>query len=950
MAAVAPLPPVVGPGPIPIAPLLPPVVPHLFTRCAPAGANPELDYLRVPTGCAVYRAFPALGWLDVSAVFPGHAAAPALALQGVLAAPMYVDSGAAGAGVLLQMSELLTMVDLGALARFADAQEGLGVLGRIYNSSRAHLDALEMALPLCPHPSPFLLGAGDLVTPSPFFTPAMAAVPAVLAAAAIPAVPAVVGVPAVRAFAAVAARAMVPAGRGRPAVPAIAAAAARPGIPAIRAVRAIPAVPAVAAAAAVAAVPAHSPTELEWFNQVRLKARWDETSLFPFQAFLRTGAVALDRCSQVARDDPNSLVREVADSLRAGALAHSGVATLGGAALARKFPAFADAMELMPSVLRSHSFDADVLGREMLDAISYAGEKSMQDAVTAARLHLVGREYPSLHDFLARAPGTAAKAAIVRSLAPLGVGYLAAGSLFDCLDVVDALLLKHTPLLTQLWNKGLAVAEVVRLLKLEAAEWKAAGAGDADGARRDADVAGAGRPLVTLQGVTDLALRRATVESAAFLEVVEAIAELDLDTTEGRVSALEAAAMSSLSIFQRFFANPKCLATKHPVFAALTLSLCAMPTYLGRAQAADPETGEIAELRESWLFHQGQCDKLFRGQLSEVAWFHRPHGALAMINLDASEPFEDCPAEQLYIVETVLQEMISFVRPTMIAAGWASEARGGYTLHALFERQLAHLKWIRKQGDMEIAVLLPHAQKTFQDALLECDAAYARMLAHPEPAVAKLDFLLAFDGTYDKELKLKTAGAAPIILMRRAFPGLLPSSAPRSLSGVHLAPVVAEGGGGNGGGRGGKGGGRGGGGGGGGGNGGGGGDGGGGGGGGGRGGGVAGVIKPPGSMKNVATWVDATHMRLGEYIYDTAKIGEHYTLDPDHCYPVLLSTKKGGHALALCQHWGEPGHTSLTSAKHVAPKQFNYSHVCSHMATKAPGAGEAGKKRKLKAK
>ena len=116
----------------------------------------------------------------------------------------------------------------------------------------------------------------------------------------------------------------------------------------------------------------------------------------------------------------------------------------------------------------------------------------------------------------------------------------------------------------------------------------------------------------------------------------------------------------------------------------------------------------------------------------------------------------------------------------------------------------------------------------------------------------------------------------------------------------------------------------------------------------GGGGGGATVVKAPGSMQNVAKWVDSTHLRLGELIYDTAKIGEHYSLDPNHCYPVLLSTKKGGHALALCQHWGDPGHTSLTSAAHVIPKQFDYSHVCNHFATKAPGAGEAGKKRKLK--
>ena len=213
------------------------------------------------------------------------------------------------------------------------------------------------------------------------------------------------------------------------------------------------------------------------------------------------------------------------------------------------------------------------------------------------------------------------------------------------------------------------------------------------------------------------------------------------------------------------------------------------------------------------------------------------------------------------------------------------------------------------------------------------------MLAHPEPVAARLDFHLAFGGTYDKALSAKTTGAAPIIHMRRAFPNLLPASTPRSLVGVQLAAAQpaaqlgggSGGGGGRGKGRGGDGGGR-------------------GGGGGGRGGDdKGGGAKAPGSLKGLASWPDATHMRLGALVYDTGAIAKHYSLASDHCFPVLLSTKKGGHALALCAHWGEPGHTSLTSEKHVVPKSWNYTHVCDHMAVKAPAAqpgSGAGQKRK----
>lgn len=351
----------------PIAPYAPPAVPHVFTRCAPVGAELELDYLRVQRRCAVYRAFPTLGWVDVSAVFPGHVAAPALVLLHVLGAPMHLDWGAVGASAALRLPELLTMISLGAMARFADAQEGLGVLGKVYTSTRAHLDVLEVALSRCPDPSPFLLDPLELFILSPFIS---AAIPPVLAVNAAPAVPAVAGqafvpprppvvavagVPGRPAVAAVQARGKRAASEYVPAVPAVPAVQAHPGNAAISAVVAVPARPAVVAVTGRAGAPAGAPAELEWFYLVKLGSRMDETSIFPFLAFLRMGAVAPDRCSQSARAEPNSLIREVADSLRAGTLGYSNVTTLGNAALARHFPAFSLAMDLLPAALRSPS-------------------------------------------------------------------------------------------------------------------------------------------------------------------------------------------------------------------------------------------------------------------------------------------------------------------------------------------------------------------------------------------------------------------------------------------------------------------------------------------------------------------------------------------------------------------------------------------------------------------
>ena len=112
MAAIGP-----PPAALPLAPLPAPAVPHLFSRCTPVGAEPEWDYLRVSTACAVYQAFPLLGWIDVSAAFPGHAAAPALSLLRVLGPPMHFDWGTPAADAALRLSELVASIDLAAYAR-----------------------------------------------------------------------------------------------------------------------------------------------------------------------------------------------------------------------------------------------------------------------------------------------------------------------------------------------------------------------------------------------------------------------------------------------------------------------------------------------------------------------------------------------------------------------------------------------------------------------------------------------------------------------------------------------------------------------------------------------------------------------------------------------------------------------------------------------------------------
>ena len=63
-------------------------------------------------------------------------------------APMHLDCGTAAAATgALRRPEVLTVISLGARDRFADTQEGLGVLELISTCSWAPLDVVEVDLP-----------------------------------------------------------------------------------------------------------------------------------------------------------------------------------------------------------------------------------------------------------------------------------------------------------------------------------------------------------------------------------------------------------------------------------------------------------------------------------------------------------------------------------------------------------------------------------------------------------------------------------------------------------------------------------------------------------------------------------------------------------------------------------------------------------------------------------
>ncbi len=191
--------------------------------------------------------------------------------------------------------------------------------------------------------------------------------------------------------------------------------------------------------------------------------------------------------------------------------------------------------------------------------------------------------------------------------------------------------------------------------------------------------------------------------------------------------------------------------------------------------------------------------------------------------------------------------------------------------------------------------------------------------------------MLSFGEAYDQALQAKRDGVAPLVTIHRALPGLVATSAPRSLPGVVLessggSRIRSE-----------------------------------------REHDDDSEVKPPkkpkpdapkpGSKKQMATWISNTHLRLGGDTFNIAGYVEELGLDPsaaaDLCWPVLVSKQPKKAALAFCPCPDAEGHVGANAAAHQRPAGFDLEKLnkdfCEHCPTQ-PSKGKGGGKGKAKGK
>ena len=92
----------------------------------------------------------------------------------------------------------------------------------------------------------------------------------------------------------------------------------------------------------------------------------------------------------------------------------------------------------------------------------------------------------------------------------------------------------------------------------------------------------------------------------------------------------------------------------------------------------------------------------------------------------------------------------------------------------------------------------------------------------------------------------------------------------------------------------------------------------------------------PGSKAFLAVYLSPTTLFLGGKVYDLAAIAADFQVSVNSkCWPVLLTSKPGDAALALCPHHSKREHANMRCDQHVPPPGWNTATVVSKHSTNA---------------
>ena len=371
-------------------------------------------------------------------------------------------------------------------------------------------------------------------------------------------------------------------------------------------------------------------------------------------------------------------------------------------------------------------------------------------------------------------------------------------------------------------------------------------------------------------------------------------------------------AARSIILLRFILENAPWLRHRHDFFIELAPDLDARLAYLSRVLALDVDTQQVPGHLASWRWSPAALALFSKGKWDEIDWVNAPSGFLDLDYADNGGSVSYVVASERYTLQPSLEGIKKFLGRLFVALGFPDTCATGWTFNNVVDTQMAMSKYTAALPTEMAADWSEKLNNRFREALARAGQHFITVLHSGKPATASLHEWLPEGADYFSLMLADQAAAEPLKLMQRAFPSAF-QTAIRSLPGATrptLLPSLAAGsntgadsstGGGE------------------------------------------ATRTPAGSGKRKGPVADepgakASLVRvlnggkflfLAGMIYDLDAICTMWELQRDeYCWPVLLSSKPGVAALALCP--AHDTHGGITAKCHKQPPGFDRAAARKH--------------------
>ena len=701
----------------------------------------------------------------------------------------------------------------------------------------------------------------------------------------------------------------------------------------------------------------HYPLSLLPLSDSRFSSFVDLTARFPlfFVTLLQAMLQVPDRAE--ARTTGGSDFLSTWEELVGMLSEHLHLTHPSSAVLARSLAPFMKIMRL-PVIITSARGSADEYRTDLRDAVRFAGGAGQ--AVASQRIACVALHLPHFAVWLGLFPDPQQAEPYVHEMRQGVLHNTPGGShqqpLYVVYQALDTYLGQVMPLLRSLIDAGKTGPEVSQALLLDATVTTSRLLGDMSVGADDPSTGGGGGGGPTPAGMGSGLVAAGSLTPSAFDEAVRSSKFRELVTSAEGVDGAdlwELIFLSGCVLALRFALRVEpWLRAKIPVFSRAAEALYLRRDFFSRCVAWDPIAGEVPELLRPFSMSMGEAKKMANFDFVGMDPVNAPDGYYGLKELEHATQYTPVSNYLFLTSEVGLRAWGEQMGRRGVALGFSAsvDEEKGFTFETLAAFQISFVRYVLALPAAEQRAWMDFAYEQFQEVLRVISERGCAIVMSSNPSEARLDCVIERGCAYEHRLQLRKESADKLVHMRQSFPSMF-NAKPVSVFGAHLggaAPPSQDGPRSDGGARAGAGrrdaSSR----------------------GGGAGAGGAGpkgakkgkktkqpgaerrdAKKPkgaqpaphdggdrksddPGSKKHFAKWLTPNkELFLAGQVYDVQSLTSDLGVTvSDSCWPVVLSTKEGKAALALCPSCAK--HGDIRAACHRRPQKLTPSLASKH--------------------